>query len=392
MGYWKWRAIAAVVVMLIAAVSAGCTSPTSTGGATGSSPTPRPYADAASRLDAAMVPLRSHEELSGALLVSHAGVPVASRAYGWGDTAGRVANRTDTRFRIGSITKQFTAMAVLLLQERGRLRVGDPVCRHLAACPAAWRQVTLRHLLTHTSGIPDYTQRPDLVPHDRAITPVKLASAVAHLPLDFPVGSRYSYSNSGYAILGHIIERVARQRYADFLHAAILDPLALDDTGYDDRPVAPAHAIGHSGTGVRARPEHASVAFAAGAMYSTVADLARWTHALFDRRFAAAASVDAMLAAQVSWCDSNGTLCTPDECVSSTLACTSYGYGWELRSQPNRSGGIDKLIEHGGAISGFRALSRYEPDRQIYLVVLTNSEALDPDHILRLVRDATISG
>jgi CubicO group peptidase (beta-lactamase class C family) len=134
------------------------------------------------------------------------------------------------------------------------------------------------------------------------------------------------------------------------------------------------------------------VAFAAGAMYSTVTDLARWTHALFNRRFAAAASVDAMLSAQVSWCDSNGTLCTPDECVSSALACASYGYGWLLFSQRNPSGGIDKLIEHGGRISGFRALSRYEPDRQIYLVVLTNSEVLDPDHILRLARDAAIAG
>ncbi len=339
-----------------------------------------------------MVPLTSHGELSGALLVMHAGIPVASRAYGWSDTAGRVANRTDTRFRIGSITKQFTAMAVLLLQEQGKVRVDDSVCRHLAACPPAWRQITLHHLLTHTSGIPDYAGRRDLVPHDRAITPVKLAGAMAHLPLDFPAGSRYSYSNSGYVILGHVIERVAHQRYADFLRSAILAPLALDNTGYDDRPVPPAHAIGHSGTGILAQPVHASVAFAAGAMYSTVADLARWTHALFNRRFAAAASVDAMLSAQVSWCDRNGILCTPDECVSSALACTSYGYGWVLLSQRNPSGGIDKLVEHGGRIPGFRALSRYEPDRQIYLVVLTNSEVLDPDHILRLVRDATISG
>jgi CubicO group peptidase (beta-lactamase class C family) len=350
------------------------------------------YSNAAARLDAAMAPLRAHEELSGALLVTHAGVPVASRVYGWSDTTGRVANRLDTRFRIGSITKQFTAMAVLLLQERGKLRVGDSVCRHLDACPAAWRQITLHHLLTHTSGIPNYTQRPDLVPEDRAITPLKLANAMAHLPLDFPVGSRYSYSNSGYAILGLVIERVSHQRYADFLRSAILEPLALHNTGYDDRPVAPAHAVGHSGTGIRAQPVHASVAFAAGAMYSTVADLARWTRALVDRRFAAPASVDAMLTAQVSWCDASGTLCTADECASSALTCASYGYGWELRSQRSRSGDLYKIIEHGGAIAGFRALSRYEPDRQIHLVVLTNSEVLDPDHVLRLVRDAMISG
>jgi CubicO group peptidase (beta-lactamase class C family) len=127
-------------------------------------------------------------------------------------------------------------------------------------------------------------------------------------------------------------------------------------------------------------------------MYSTVADLARWTHALFDRRFATPASIDAMLKAHVSWCDRNGTLCTPDKCASSALACTSYGYGWELRSQRNAHGGIDKVIEHGGAISGFHALSRYEPARQVHLVVLTNSEVLDPRHILQLVRDATVTG
>jgi CubicO group peptidase (beta-lactamase class C family) len=388
MSFPKRRAAAAVAVILTAALSAGSASPPAANRGNRSAGTPALRADAVSRIDAALAPVVSLQALSGTLLVAHAGTTVMTRSYGWSDSANGSPNRIDTRFRIGSITKQFTAMAVLLLQEQGKLRVTDPVCDYVTSCPRQWRPVTLHHLLAHTSGIANFYNRVDVLPHDRAITPAHLVATIAGWPLEFPAGSRFRYSNSGYAILGHVIERASHQRYADFLRTAILEPLALHNTGYDDQPVTPAHAIGYQTNGLPADVDHASVAFAAGAMYSTVEDLARWTHALLGRRFASRQSVDAMLAGQVSWCDSEGTLCRPGQCDLRPLSCGTYGYGWDHYNQQNRTGGHDKVIEHGGRISGFHAGSRYYPDRQLYMVILTNSDALGSAYLLRTVWDA----
>ena len=128
-------------------------------------------------------------------------------------------------------------------------------------------------------------------------------------------------------------------------------------------------------------------------MYSTVEDLARWTHALIDRQFGSKTSVDAMLSPQASWCDDQErTLCPPDQdCQLLPLrqrACRSYGYGWELYTHLNRTGGGERVIEHGGASEGFLAASRYYPDRKLYLVILTNSDRLDPGYLLHTVWDA----
>jgi len=386
MAFLKRRAAAVIVITLTAALSAGSVSPADPDALPRTAPPLR--ADAVTRIDAALAPLVAAQLISGTLLITEAGTTVVSRSYGWSDAANQTPNRLNTRFRIGSITKQFTAMAVLLLQEQGKLRVTDPVCDHLTSCPSHWRPITLHQLLIHTSGIPDYFARADLIPHDRHIEPADLVTAIAALPVDFPAGSRYSYSNSGYVILGHVIERTSHQRYQDFLRTAILAPLRLHDTGYDDQPVAPAHAIGYKTLAVPADIDHASVAYAAGAMYSTVQDLARWTQTLIDRRFASQASVDAMLHAQISMCDREGTLCSPRQCDHQPHTCYSYGYGWFLQNQRNRSGGSDKIIEHGGAVSGFLASSRYYPDRQLHLIILTNTEILSPDPVLQRLWDA----
>jgi D-alanyl-D-alanine carboxypeptidase len=391
MSFPKRRAAAFVAVTLTAALSAGSAPPTAA--IRGSPPggTPGLRADAVARIDAALAPVVSLEGLSGTLLVAQAGTTVMTRSYGWADAANGARNRVETRFRIGSITKQFTAMAVLLLQEQGKLRVTDQLCDHLASCPEHWRPITLHHLLAHTSGIANHYARIDVLPHHRAITSARLVTTIAGWPLEFPAGSRFRYSNSGYAILGHVIERASHRSYADFLRAAILDPLGLHNTGYDDRPIPPIHAIGYRITGAPADADDASVAFATGAMYSTVEDMARWTHTLMDRRFASRASVDAMLGRQVSWCDSEGTLCRPGQCELQPLACGTYGYGWDQYTQQDFAGDGDKVIEHSGSISGFRAGSRYYPDRKLYMVILMNSETLGSSYIFRTIWDAATS-
>jgi CubicO group peptidase (beta-lactamase class C family) len=147
------------------------------------------------------------------------------------------------RFRIASVTKQFTALAVLVLQEQGALRVTDPVCAHLPDCPPAWAPITLDHLLTHTSGLHDYADvmRTDLeafyrTAGSRAPAPAQLVRTFSALPLDFAPGADWAYSNSGYVVLGHLVELLSGRSYADFLRAEVLDPLGMSDTGYPPPP------------------------------------------------------------------------------------------------------------------------------------------------------------
>ncbi len=152
-----------------------------------------------------------------------------------------------TRFRIGSITKQFTAMAILILQERGKLHVTDHICLYIPACPQDWQPITIAQLLTHSSGIPDYTNFPGFVPTwTQPTTPEELISRFKNMPLEFAPGSRFSYSNSGFILLGYIIERVSGESYATFLQGNIFAPLKMNNTGYDVAfPALPQHATGY---------------------------------------------------------------------------------------------------------------------------------------------------
>ena len=144
---------------------------------------------------------------SGSVLVARDGQPVISKGYGMANYELNVPNTPQTVFRIGSITKQFTAMAIMMLQERGKLNVNDPICKHLENCPAVWQPVTIRHLLTNTSGILNYTE---LSGFDKMSTRAELVDLFRDKPLEFTPGEKFAYSNSGYYLLGLIIEKVIR--------------------------------------------------------------------------------------------------------------------------------------------------------------------------------------
>src|SRR5262249_45730268 len=147
---------------------------------------------------------------TGALLVARGSTLLAAGANGVADEKGQISNTVRTRFRIGSVTKQFTALSILLLEQRGQLSLRDPVCKHLDPCPAAGQPPPWPHLLTHASGVPAYARLADF---DSLIgTPASTADLVARfssLPLDFPPGDHWSYSNSGYILLGAVIERLS---------------------------------------------------------------------------------------------------------------------------------------------------------------------------------------
>jgi CubicO group peptidase (beta-lactamase class C family) len=350
------------VLCVLPACRPGATSPTPA--RTTASRTAFPNA---TEIDAYLAGLASGGHLSGAVLVARDHM-VFAKAYGLADRATGAPNRTGTKFRIGSNTKQFTAMAILVLRQQGRLHLDDPICRYVSSCPAAWRPVTLQHLLTHTSGIPSYTGVTDITTYwTEPQTPAQLIARVRDLPLNFPPGSQFRYSNSGYVLLGSVIERVTGVPYGTFLDRAVLRPLGLRETGVDTaRPPVPSHASGYYSDGSLPPAYDPSVAYAAGALYSTVGDLDAWDRALMARRLVSRALDQAMTSVQVT--------CPPLGARGGCDLATDlgYGYGWFIAAEPS-----GRFVHHEGYIDGFLSENGFYPDRQIDVVVLSNSEATD---------------
>jgi CubicO group peptidase (beta-lactamase class C family) len=328
-----------------------------------------------------------HQAFSGTVLIAQNGKILLEKGYGWADQGKRVPNQPSTKFRIGSVTKQFTAMAILLLQEQGKLRVQDPICLYISGCPATWKAITIQQLLTHTSGIPDYVTT---FPLQQPTSPAQLIAAFESKPLDFAPGAKWSYSNSGYAILGSIIEQVSGESYSQFLQQEIFNVLPLSNTGYDQNfPPLPQHATGYRQPWAKADYVDMSVPYAAGALYSTVDDLFLWDQALFNRKFASGESVQQMFTPQVTACDGQGTLCAAFDCDVQRINCYSCGYGWFLGQIPV-GGPYVRAIWHPGAIQGFVSVNLYYPDQEITLIVLSNLASFNWTLITEDVQTALI--
>jgi CubicO group peptidase (beta-lactamase class C family) len=298
---------------------------------------------------------------SGSVLVSQGGHVLFERGYGLANREQTIPNSPTTKFRLGSLTKQFTAMAVLMLQEDGKLRVDDPIKSHLDIAPESWDAITIHHLLTHTSGLPNFTSFPDYEPTMREPSPpLKTIARFRDKPLDFVPGEKFVYSNSGYIVLGAIIEKVAGKPYEEVLRERILEPLEMNSTGYDH----PETVLAERAAGYSSREDSIdncafldmSIPHAAGALYSTVEDLARWDLALAGRKLLSA--------------DSYAAYFQPFK--------GGYAYGWAVDERFGR-----KRLGHGGGINGFGTqIDRY-PDDDLCVVVLCNLEGLDPGGIAR---------
>ena len=160
-----------------------------------------------------------------------------SKGYGLADRENDVPNAPQTKFAIGSMSKAFTAIAIMMLQEEGRLTVQDPICKYISDCPTDWKPITLHHLLTHTSGIQDYSRVDLPVINDittcQELTLEEAIAILKALPQDFAPGAQYHYSNSGYYLLGVVIEKVSGESYENFIQKNILQPLGMSETGYD---------------------------------------------------------------------------------------------------------------------------------------------------------------
>jgi CubicO group peptidase (beta-lactamase class C family) len=289
---------------------------------------------------------------TGSALVAKGGKVIFSKGYGMANAEWSIPNTPRTKFRLGSITKQFTAAAILLLQERGKLSVRDPICKFFDNCPESWKEITIHHLLTHNGGIPNFTSFPDY--RKTMMIPVTMESLVARFkdkPLDFKPGEKMSYSNSGYVALGHIIEKVGGEPYESFLQKNIFDPLKMSNSGYDrhDR-VLKNRATGYSSrSGKQANSEYLdmTIPHAAGALYSTVEDLFTWNEALFSDKLLSAKSREAMM----------------------TVDKNNYAYGLVVNQQHNR-----KMVSHGGGINGFNTVLARFPEEKVTIVVLRNAD------------------
>lgn len=319
-------------------------------------------ADYARRAAALVEPYRESGLMSGTILVAKDGRPVFRQAYGLANREWNARTTLDTHFRIGSLTKQFTAAAILQLVEAGKLSLDDPVVRFYPEAPKAWEGVRVRHLLNHTSGIINYTALPDYLPAISRIErpPQALVALVTAEPLLFAPGERVEYSNTNYLLLGLAIESASGRPYARYLSERIFAPLGLKDTGYDDATaLLPRRAAGYrfgQGQWRNAAPMASSVAYAAGGLYSTVDDLLAWDEALFSGRVISEGSRRAMF-------DDGGR---------------GYGFGWYVGTAHGRT-----LWSHGGAVSGFLAMTDYYPEARLAVIVLANNENTPAQKISR---------
>jgi CubicO group peptidase (beta-lactamase class C family) len=300
-----------------------------------------------SRMDQVVESYVANKTFMGSVLVARGHEILLSKGYGSANLEWNIPNSPATKFRLGSITKQFTAASILLLEERGKLKTDDPVKKLMPDAPAAWDKITIFHLLTHTSGIPSFTGFPDYAAQEPfATTPEKLVARFRDKPLDFQPGEKWSYSNSGYVLLGYLIEKASGESYEKFVDENIFGPLGMKDSGYDSNSaIIPRRAAGYAPGPVNAGFIHMSVPFSAGGLYSTTEDLLRWEEGLFGGKLLSAASLVKMT--------------TPFK--------SDYACGVSVHTVSGH-----KAIDHGGGIEGFNTFLAYYPEGKLTVVALAN--------------------
>ena len=296
---------------------------------------------------------------------------VKMRGYGFANVELGVPASADTVFEIGSVTKSFTAMAVMLLRERQRLSLDDRLDRFLADIPDAWKPVTLQQLLSHTAGVPDYEEVMGYDSYRNIMTPAQVFALVAAKPLDFSPGTEWRYSNTGYYLLTLVIEKVSGETYARFVTRNILVPAGMKHTRASDPGVViPRRAAGYEyRDGVRNRdPIQPSATGGAGMLVSTVGDMVRWASVIGKRGILKPESYALMLADNRL---ANGSR-------------SGYGFGWFV--SPMRG---HRALAHSGGTAGFSCNLFYLPDDDVTVVVLTNSGNANPvsltDHFARVI-------
>lgn len=330
--------------------------------------------------------LASSGQFSGTVLMARAGQVLLDAGYGLADRATRTRNGPATIFQVGSVTKQFTAMAIAILAQQGKLRLNGQACDYLPGCPHSWRPITIADLLTHTSGITDWStwHLTGLLPGEMTDPIAAIVTQAESEPLAFRPGTQAAYSNPGYVVLGDIIEHVSGMSYAAFLQRHIFAPLGMAHTGvYQGPPIAPGHALGYLANGSVAPAYLTADSSSAGAMYSTTGDLYRWDQAMITGtpRLVAPSLLREILTVHAA--------CPYRSCP--LPADRGYGYGWFVGGT-----GCARLLNHSGSVLGFWAYNGFYPARDIVVVVLGNLDtiAINPisAQLNRLAADSQTAG
>jgi CubicO group peptidase (beta-lactamase class C family) len=315
--------------------------------------------DNVSRMEQVVRSYVDAKQFMGSVLVDRDGKALLSKGYGSANLEWDISNSPSTKFRLGSITKQFTAACILLLEERGKLKVEDPVKKYMPDAPAAWDKMTIFNLLTHTSGIPSFTGFPDYHSTEAiATTPELLVARFRDKPLEFQPGEKWNYSNSGYVLLGYLIEKISQQSYRQFVQENIFNPLGMKDSGYDSN----SEIILHRASGYTPGPKgmtnagyiDMTIPLSAGALYSTTEDLVRWEQGLMGGKLLSPTSLKKMT--------------TPFK--------NDYAFGLGVHTANGH-----RLIDHGGGIEGFNTFLAYYPEDKLTVVVLANLNGQAPDAI-----------
>lgn len=295
----------------------------------------------------------SHDYFSGTILIAKDGKILLTKAYGKANIEHNVSNDVNTVFLIGSLTKQFTSMAIMQLVEKGKLKVNDPISIHLDKCPKIWEPITIKQLLTHTSGIFNTSRLPDWdEKHSKmAYTPKELLNLIKDKPLQFIPGQKHKYSNTNYHILGLIIEKISGMSYCNYLNEFIFKPLQMKYTGqYNATTIIPNFAKGYYtklNNFVHAPYMNIDLSFSSGALYSTVGDMLLWDQALYTDKLISEKHLEEIF----------------------TPFIDNYGYGWEIREKFGK-----KTIGHSGSINGFSSYLLRFPSEKITIIVLSNSD------------------
>jgi CubicO group peptidase (beta-lactamase class C family) len=306
-----------------------------------------------------------------AVLVAKKGQVIYEKGFGTANIELNVPMRQEMIFRIGSMTKQYTAIAILQLVEQGKISLQDSIQKFIKSFPFKGHTITIENLLTHTSGIKDYEQLDAHIPNAIRIEfPVKqIIDSLANLPLDFIPSSKYSYSNSNYFMLGYIIEQVSGKSYKEYLQENLFKPAGLSNTFYD----SPRQLITNRANGYTKDNSNynnvdyisMSLVYSAGALLSNISDLFKWHQALYSYKLVKKETLEKAF--------------TPFKLSNGQLA--EYGYGWFIKDWKG-----SKSIGHGGAIDGFRSWEIYFPEQDIFLTMLFNS---DNDGFFNLFEDVS---
>ncbi len=303
----------------------------------------------AARIDLMLRVYTKKNMFSGSVLIAKKGKVLLSKGYGLANTTSSVSNLPDTKFKLASVSKQFTAMAIMILQEKGKLSPEDKLTKYIPDYPDG-DKITIHHLLTHTSGIPNVTALPvfDSIkgkPH----TLEQIIALTKNKALEFEPGSKFNYSNSGYIVLTYIIEKASEKKYADYLKETIFEPLGMKNSGlYPATGSLKNSAIGYTDSNeglVQAPYIDMTIPAGAGALYSTVEDLFLWDQALYTEKLVKKETLEKMM----------------------TVYKDNYAYGWMVTKYKEH-----KKFFHGGGIEGFNTVINRFTDDELCIVILKN--------------------